>query len=191
MRIGKVVASRSHVDIICQIDKPHESERPPKPFDYAFGGFVKVGESTVGVIYDSQLHVPDFGNFAPRLARSPTQVGVFTPDFFDEQTTLVSLLLLGNLEGETALQGVPREVVPIHAEVKRMDDEAIKAFHVDPASSVQVRYAPLVLSHAGAVAVPLLAGVLDRLSDLFPQDRPRLEVLRKAILWQAATTALR
>jgi hypothetical protein len=191
MRIGKVVSSRSHVDVFCQIDKPHESEKPPGPADYAFGRFVRVGESAVGLLYDSQLQNPDFGNYAPRLAAGPAQVGVFTPDFFDEQATLVSVLLLGGLEAGGGMQGVPREVVPIHAEVRLMDDTEIVAFHQDPVSAVQIRYVPQVLSHAGAVASPLLTGVLDRLAGLFPQDRPRIEVLRKALLWQTTMSALR
>ena len=191
MRIGKVVSSRSHVDVLCQIDKPHESEKPPGPSDYAFGRFVRVGESAVGLLYDSQLQNPDFGNYAPRLASSPAQVGVFTPDFFDEQATLVSILLLGSLEADAGMQGVPREVVPIHAEVRLMDDSEIMRFHHDPSASVQVRYVPQVLSQAGAVAAPLLMGVLDRLAGLFPQDRARIEVLRKALLWQTTMTAIR
>jgi hypothetical protein len=191
MRLGKVVSSRSHVDVLCQIDKPHESEHPPGPADTTFGRFVRVGETAVGILYDSQLQNPDFGNFGPRLASSPAQIGVFTPDFYDEQATLVSVLLLGALEGEVGQQGVPHEVVPIHAEVRIMDEREIVRFHHDPVSSVQVRYVPLVLSHAGAVAVPLLTGVLDRLAGLFPQDRPRIEVLRKALLWQSTMTAIR
>ncbi|MNK68336.1 hypothetical protein D3C87_876920 [compost metagenome] len=190
MRIGKVVSSRSHVDVLCQIDKPHESERPPGPADITFGRFVMVGESTVGLLYDSQLQNPDFGNYGPRLS-SPAQVGVFTPDYFDEQATLVSVLLLGGFEAAGGRQGVPHEVVPIHAEVRLMDDAEILRFHQDPATAVQVRYVPMVLSHAGAVAAPLLMGVLDRLAGLFPQDRPRIEVLRKALLWQTTMNAIR
>lgn len=190
MRIGKVVDSRSHVDVVCQVDKPHESERPPEPSDITFGRFVRVGESAVGLLYDSQLQNPDFGNFGPRLA-SRVQVGVFTPDYFDEQATLLSVLLLGGLEASGGMQGVPQEVVPIHAEVRLLDDAEIVRFHQDPATSVQIRYVPLVLSHAGAVATPLLMGVFDRLASLFPEDRPRIEVLRKALLWQTTMTAIR
>lgn len=191
MRIGKVVSSRSHLDVLCQIDKPHESATPPGPADYAFGRFVAVGEHAIGILYDSQLQNPDFGNYAPRLASNPGQVGVFTPDFFDEQATIVSVLLLGGLDAQGAHQGVPPEVVPIHAEVRLLDDAEVTRFHHDPVQSVQVRYVPLALSHAGNVAAPLLMGVLDRLAGLFPADRPRIEVLRKAILWQTTMTAIR
>lgn len=191
MRLGKVVASRSHVELVCQIDKPHESEHPPKPSDYAFGRFVRIGEEAVGILYDSQLQNPEFGNYGPRLASGPGQVGVFTPDFYDEQATLVSVLLLGGLDAAGGQQGVPQEVVPLHAEVRPLDEEAIARFHRDPVQSVQVRYVPLVLAHAGPVAAPLLMGVLDRLGRLFPDDRPRIEVLRKALHWQATMSALR
>lgn len=170
MRIGKVVTSRSHVDVTCRIDKPHESEVPPSPGDYAFGRFVTVGEDAVGILYDSQLQ---------------------NPDFLDEQATLVSLLLLGSLDAQGAHQGVPPAAVPLHSAVRTMDDAAIRRFHHDPMQAVQVRYVPLVLSHARTVAVPLLMGVLDRLSGLFPEDRPRIEVLRKALRWQSIMTAIR
>ena len=190
MRIGKVVSSRSHIDVLCQIDKSHESEHPPTPADTTFGRFVRVGDAAVGILYDSQLQNPDFGNYRPRVA-SPGQVGGFTPDYFDEQATLVSVLLLGSLDAKGGQQGVPQEVVPIHAEVRLMDDAEIVSFHQDPATSVQVRYVPLVLSHAGAVAAPLLMGVVDRLAGLFPADRPRIEVLRKALHWQSTMSAMR
>lgn len=188
MRIGKVVSSRSHVDVLCRLDKPHESEHPPEPGEYAFGRFVRVGEEAVGILYDSQLQNPDFGS---RLARGARQTGGFTPVPFDEQATLVSVLLLGALEGESGAQGVPHAMVPLHAEVRVMEDTEVLRFHQAPSQTVQVRYVPLVLSHAGAVAPSLLMGVLDRLSGLFPDDRPRIEVLRKALLWQSTMTAIR
>ena len=162
MRVGTLVSSRSHVDLLCRIDPPHGM--------LAFGDFVRVGETAVGLVASSQIMSPEFGG--------------------GPAATLVSVLLLGSLTESGGRQEIPRDIVPLQAEVRRMPDEAIARFHQDPVAGLQVRYAPLILSQAGGMAAPLLVSLLDRLSELFPDDRPRLAVLRKAVRWQSAMTAL-
>lgn len=191
MRIGKIVTSRSHLDYVCQIYNPSEVARPPEPLSYAFGRFVRLEKDAVGIIYDSQLQNPDFGNFGPRLSSSPAEIRVFTPDLLNEQATLVSLLILGYFEGEHGVQGVPREVLPVHSEVELLEDEAFVRFHRDPSSRMQLRYMPLVQSHGGPASMTLLLSVLDRLNELCPEERARLGVLRNALNWQRTIGAMR
>lgn len=184
MRLGKIVSSRSHLDYICQVYHPSETSEPPSSQDYAFGRFVRLEGGAVGVLYDSQLQNPDFGAFGPRLTSSPEEIRVFTPDLIDEQATLVSVLVVGTLEEEGGVQGVPREVLPIHSEVEPLAEEDFLRFHRDAAGRLQVRYFPLVQAHGGPAAVSLLLSVLDRLSQVCPADRGRLGVLRDAMNWQ-------
>lgn len=189
MRIGTIVSSRSHVALICQVDKPLEAAPPPGRTEITFGRFVRVGESAVGLLYDSQLLNPDFGHHAPRVA-GPAQAGGAPSGPIDEPATLMSVLLLGSMAAGTGRQDVPQSVAPLHAEVRLLDEAEIRSFHQDPVAGVQVRYVPMVLSHAGPMAAPLLMGVLDRLAGLFPEDRPRIEVLRKTLHWQSTMGAL-
>lgn len=190
MRIGKIVTSRSHLDYVCWIYHPSEVPRPPEPASYAFGRFVRLEGDAVGIIYDSQLQNPDFGNFGPRLS-SPAEARVFTPDLLNEQATLVSLLLLGYFEGPHGVQGVPREILPVHSEVEILSEDDFVRFHRDPSGRMQLRYMPLVQSHGGPAGMTLLLSILDRLNELCPEERARLGVLRNALNWQRTIGALR
>ncbi|HEY9899546.1 MAG TPA: hypothetical protein V6D00_10220 [Pantanalinema sp.] len=191
MRIGKIVSSRSHLDYVCQIYHPGEIPDVPSPASYAFGRFVRLSGDAVGIVYDSQLQNPDFGNFGPRLSNSPQEIRVFTPDLIDEQATLVSLLLLGRLSGAHGIHEVPGEVIPVHSEVETLPDEAFVAFHRDEAGRIQLRYLPLVQAHGGPASLSLLLAVLDRLNSLCPEDRARLGVLRNALNWQRTIQAVK
>ncbi len=112
MQIGKIVKSNSHVDYVCQVHNPGETEYAPLPHDYAFGTFVRV-ELTgqpgylVGLIYSTILMNPEFGNLGPRLSPA-SDLEVFSPDYLREQATLVGILAVGQVtsDGQT-LQGVP------------------------------------------------------------------------------------
>lgn len=191
MRIGKIVSSRSHLDYVCQIYHPGEIPEAPVASSYAFGRFVRLAGDAVGVVYDSQLQNPDFGSFGPRLSNSPAEIRVFTPDLIDEQATLVSLLLLGRLEGARGVQEVPGEVVPVHSEVETLSDEAFVAFHRDEAGRLQLRYLPLVQGNGGPASLSLLLAVLDRLNALCPEERARLGVLRSTLSWQRTIQAVK
>lgn len=189
--IGKIVTSRSHLDYVCQIYNPGEVACPPDPMSYAFGRFVRLEREAVGLIYDSQLQNPDFGNFGPRLTSSSAEGRVFTPDLFNEQATLVSLLILGRFEGGHGVQGMPREVLSVHSEVEVLGDEDLVRFHRDPKNRLQLRYMPLVQAQGGPASMTLLLGILDRLHALCPEERARLDVLGNALNWQRTIGALR
>ena len=90
--LGKIVQSKTYTDYVCQLYSPGEVETLPSPTDYAFGTFVRVPLDTekdhlVGVIYDTVLLNPDFGNL-PRLSPAP-DLAVFSPDYLAEKVTLV------------------------------------------------------------------------------------------------------
>ena len=190
MLIGKLVGSKSHTDNICQIYGPGEVEAPPSPADHAFGTFVRIplGKGhghLVGIIYDTVLLNPDFGNLGPRLSPAP-DLAVFSPDYLAEKVTLVGITAVGTLAPDgTATHGVPPLSAQIDALVERMDDDAVRAFHREPNGGVRLGYAPLLLTLGSPLARHLLLHVVDYLATLFPDQAAHLSVLRGELAWQA------
>ena len=189
--IGKLVKSNSHTDYICQTYGPSEVETPPYLENYAFGTFVHIPlESAaielIGLIYDTVLLNPDFGNLGPRLSPA-SDLAVFSPDYLAEKVTLVGITALGTLAPDgTATHGVPPLSAQIDALVERMDDEAVRRFHRTPEGGVRLGYVPLLLALGSPLARPLVLHVVDRLQALFPEQASRLNVLRGELAWQAA-----
>ena len=193
MLLGKLVKSNSHTDYVCQIYSPGEVEALPSPADYAFGTFVRIslGEGDgylVGIIYDTVLLNPNFGNLGPRLSPAP-DLAVFSPDYLSEKVTLVGITAVGTLAPDgAATHGVPPLAVQIDALVERLDDEAIRQFHRSSGANpdgVRLGYAPLLLSMGSPLTRHLLLCVVDRLITLFPDHVPHLSVLRSELAWQA------
>ena len=137
MIIGKIVKSESHINYICHIFGPHETETQPGPADYTFGRFVRVavrsgtsddvdsrwkvalGKSqepasyAVGVIYDTILQNPAFGSLGPRLSNE-TQVELFSPDYIAEKAVLIHVMVLGMIEQRTLLPGSTEILSTMH-----------------------------------------------------------------------------
>jgi hypothetical protein len=188
MRIAKIIKSNSHVDYAARVLDALETPEPPGAADYRFGQFVKVttrsGE-VVGVIYNSQLINPEYGNYGPRLSTPPELNAVFSPDYLNEQGVLIGLLLLGWRDGQGRKQGVPREVLPINADVETMTDDEVRAFHHNERGALEVHYYSHVTTHAGPFAFQLLSAIVEQLEPLTTErERARLEVLRKTLAWQ-------
>lgn len=192
MRIGKLVKSNSHTDYVCQVYGRGEVELFPPPADYAFGTFVRIpldetASDLVGLVYDTVLLNPDFGNLGPRLSPAP-DLAIFSPDYLAEKVTLVGITAIGTLTPDgTATHGVPSLAAQIDALVERMGDKMIRMFH-HPASSnpagVHLGYAPLLLALGSPLARHLLLRVVDRLIALFPGQEAHLSVLRGELAWQ-------
>jgi hypothetical protein len=190
MVIGKLVKSNSHTDYICQIYAPGEVKTPPAPADYAFGTFVRIpldnaANDLVGLIYDTQLFNPDFGNLGPRLSPAP-DLAVFSPDYLAEKAKLIGITAVGTLAPDGATtHGVPLLAAQIDALVERMDDSVVRTFHCASGGGVRLGYVPLLLSLGSPLARHLLLHVVDRLTVLFPNQEAHLSVLRGELAWQA------
>ncbi|MFW6135805.1 MAG: hypothetical protein ACOC7N_03170 [Chloroflexota bacterium] len=189
MTIGKLVKSNSHTDYICQVYGRGEVEKPPAPDEHAFGTFVRVplGEGQadlVGIIYDTVLHNPDFGNLGPRLSPA-SELEVFSPDYLTEKVTLVGITAVGTLAADgTATHGVPGLSAPIDTLMERMTDDAVRAFHRSGDGGVRMGYAPLLLGQGSPLARHLLLRIVEQLSRLFPDQAQRLAVLHHQWTWQ-------
>jgi hypothetical protein len=188
MRIAKIVKSNSHVDYIARVLDALDSASPPAPEEYRFGQFVLMRAdfcSTVGIIYNSQLINPEYGSLGPRLSSSAEMNAVFSPDLVNEQGVLIGLLAVGQLDGESSLQGIPRAVVPLNSEVITMSDSEVRSFHADRDGRIALRYYSHVITHARQFAPQLMVAVLDQLETLFGDgSKPEIAVLRRTLNWQ-------
>ncbi len=190
MYIGKIVNSSSHVEYVCQIHGPGEAEEIPTPLDYGFGSWVGIeqedGGCLVGLIANTTLLNPEFGNLGPRLSPQE-ELAVFTPDYLAEQATLVAITVIGALpaQGQPA-QGVPTVSAGIDARVRRLADDEIRAFH-HPGGRFQLGYLALLMAmQSNPLIPPLLLQVLSDLSERYPKQASRLAILRCNLAWRAA-----
>jgi hypothetical protein len=187
--LGKLIKSSAHTDYACQIYGPGEIETPPTNADHRFGTFVRIplGESQghlVGIVYDTILLNPDFGNLGPRLSPAP-DLAVFSPDYLAEKVTLVGITAVGTMASDgTATHGVPPLAAQTDTLVERMGDNAVRTFHRAPGGGVRLGYTPLLLSLGSPLARQLLLHVIDRLTTLFPDRTAHLSVLRGELAWQ-------
>lgn len=190
MIIGKITSSNSHITYVCQVYGAHEVPNPPRPEDYGFGTFVGIsqrgGGYLVGVISNTTLLNPEFGNLGPRLSPE-ADLAVFTPDYLAEKLTLVSITVLGAVDGAgNVAQGVPTTAAETDAPVRQLTPEEIAAFH-QVSGRLQAAYLPILLS--GAQRDPLMPAlaleIIAQLERLFPEEGPRLALLKGNVAWRA------
>jgi hypothetical protein len=194
MIIGKISSSSSHIEYLCQVHGPGETEQPPRPEDYEFGALVgiarRAGGRLVGVISNTTLLNPDFGNLGPRLSPEP-DLAVFSPDYLAEKRTLVSITVLGVVGADgQVIQGVPAISAEIDAAVRRLTDDEIVAFHRTP-QGVRAAYLPVLLSaENNPLMPPLTLRLIEQLERLFPQEAPRLALLKDNLAWRSRVQPL-
>ena len=198
VKIAKIVKSNSHVDYIGRVIDRLDADAPPGVEDYGFAQFVSLPVAddfeVVGVIYDTQLINPEYGQFGPRLSPA-SELAILSPDYLNEQGVLVGILLLGWREGEgrAAQMSVPRRVIPVGQDVYRMDEAQTGEFHrVGSEGRIGLHYYSQVVAHAGAFAVPLVEAILEQLETICtPEERQRFCVLKRSLAWQRTLGGVR
>lgn len=194
IKLAKIVQSNSHVDYVGRIIDALDAEAPPGADDYGFAQFVSIPldeSEIIGVIYNSQLANPEYGNYGPRLS-SQTDISVLSPDYLNEQGLLIGILLLGWREGQSNRHGVPRRVIPVNQDVYRLADEDAQGFHKDTAGRVSLHYYSQVIAHAGPFAVPLIEAIIEQLEPACaPEEQQRLCVLKQSLVWQRTVGSMR
>ena len=195
MILGKVIKANAHTDYVSQIYSSGEVETPPSPANYAFGTFVRIPldreqSDLIGVIYDTVLLNPDFGNLGPRLSPAP-DLAVFSPDYLAEKVTLVGITAVGMLSAEGApTHGVPPLAAEIDTQVERLEEAAVCAFHQTSAGGVRLGYVPLLLALESPLARHLLLNIIEHVQALLPEHTAQLTVLREELAWQTTITPL-
>ncbi len=194
MKLGKIVKSNSHIDYICQIYNPADVPEPPTNENYAFGTFVAMSLNNnlrlVGVIYDTVLFNPEFGRMGPRLSPESDLV-IFSPDYLSEKAVLTGVLTIGMIETDgQVFQGVPRLAATTNAEVETIGLNEIRNFHQGN-PSVNLAYAPLLLSHPSPLAAHLLQKIVKNLAEnIFPEHNKVLSVLLNDLVWKSQVMPL-
>jgi hypothetical protein len=197
MNIARIVKSNSHVDYVARVIDSLDAETPPRAEDFGFGQFVALPQTddteVIGVIYDSELINPEYGGFGPRLSPKP-DASRFTPDYLNEQGTLLGILLLGWRDKKTGAvhQTMPRRVIPVNQEVEALEDEGVLGFHRAQSGEVQLHYYSQIIDHAGVFALPLLEAVIQQLTAHCNEaEQSRLNVLQQSLAWQRTMGGMR
>ncbi|HLJ67173.1 MAG TPA: hypothetical protein VKX16_07410 [Chloroflexota bacterium] len=190
MVIGTVVKSNSHISYLCRVFGRLEVDPAPRPQEYAFGTFVTLAPvddspvRLVGVVRDTLLINPEYGNFGPRLSSEP-ELEVFSPDYLDEKGVLVDVLILGWLDRGQARHGVPAVAAQVGTRVEGMVEDAVRDFHRDARGRFLMGYLPPLLTRNDAVIAGLLLGVLERLEPAFPDQQRVIGVLKNNLAWKS------
>jgi hypothetical protein len=197
MLIARIVKSNSHVDYVARVIDSLDVETPPRADDFGFAQFVALPQSddteVIGLVYNSELINPEYGGFGPRLSPKP-DASRFTPDYLNEQGTLVGILLVGWRDTKTGAvhQTMPRRVIPVNQEVVKMEDESVLGFHRASSGENQMHYYSQVVDHAGVFCVPLLEAVIEQLLPHCSEaEANRLGVLQQSLVWQRTMGGMR
>jgi hypothetical protein len=188
--IGTVVKSNSHISYMCRVYGNLETDDVPRPEQYAFGTFVTLTPSEespvrlVGVVRDTMLLNPDYGNVGPRLS-SKGDLAVFSPDYLNETGVLVDILVLGWLENGIARHTVPPLAAQVGTRVESMNDEAVFDFHRDARGRFLVGYYPQLMVRNDPMVASLLLAVLERLEPAFPEGSRVIGVLKNNLAWKS------
>jgi hypothetical protein len=196
IKIAKIVKSNSHVDYVGRVIDRLDVDAPPEAVDYGFAQFVSLPVAdnfeVVGVVYNTLLVNPEYGQFGPRLSPA-ADLAILSPDYLNEQGVLVGILLLGwRVDAQTAHMSVPRRVIPVGQDVYRLDEAQMEEFHRDGEGRVGLHYYSQIVAHAGAFAVPLVEAILEQLEGVCtPEERQRFCVLKRSLAWQRTLGGVR
>ena len=190
MVIGTIVKSNSHISYLCRVYGKLETNVLPHPADYAFGTFLSLRPEEesdvrlVGVVRDTLLLNPDYGNLGPRLS-SREDLAVFSPDYLNERGVLVDVLVLGWVELGQAHHAVPALAAQVGATVERMPLEDVHEFHRDRRGRFLVGYLPQLLLRNDPMIPSLLLVILERLEPAFPEQQRVIGVLKNNLAWKS------
>jgi len=188
--IGTIVKSNSHISYMCRVYSRLETADIPQAQQYAFGKFVTLApiEGTharlVGVVRDTVLLNPEYGNLGPRLS-SDRDLAVFSPDYLNEKGVLVDVLILGWLEGGQARHTVPPLAAQVGTLVESMDEDVVCEFHRDAHGRFFMGYLPQLLTRNDPMVASLLLAVLERLAPSFPEQSKVIGVLKNNLAWKS------
>ena len=189
MEIGKVVSSSSHIDYICQVFSQNEARTQVQPSDYALCTFVGLDQASagtlVGLITNTMLFNPEYGNLGPRLAPRDEMV-VFSPDYLAEKVVLVTITLIGSIDaGGVVRQGVPATAAQTDILVRTLEADTVTRFHYPSGQGLVLGYLSILLANNNPLIHQLLLHLVRSLGQRFPTEAPRLNLLSENLAWKA------
>lgn len=190
MVIGTIVKSNSHISYLCRVYGKLETDVLPRPEQFAFGTFVTFepvegsGLRLVGVVRDTVLLNPEYGNLGPRLS-STEELAVFSPDYLNEKGVLVDVLVLGWEEAGRAYHTIPALAAQVGTRVETLPETEVHDFHRDAHEKFLMGYLPRLLTRNDPMIPSLLLAVLERLEPAFPDQQRVIAVLKNNLAWKA------
>ena len=97
----------------------------------------------------------------------------------------MGIIALGWREGRVYRQGIPGLAAAVDAPVRRLSDEELRAFHLDAAGRLSLRYASVLMGMNNPLVPQLLLTLIDRLVALFPEQSRQLQVMRNNVAWKS------
>ena len=73
----------------------------------------------------------------------------------------------------------------VNSPVHGLTEAQLRHFHQGIEGKLALRYAPLLLSQNSALTMPLLLNIVDRLGELFPDQRSQLKLMRNNLAWKS------
>jgi len=189
VQIGTIVGSSSHISYLCRVFGHLEAPEVPQPDAYAFGTFVTLdpeapqGPRLVGIISDTVLVNPEFGNLGPRLS-SGSELAVFSPDYLNETGVLAEIHVVGWLD-DLPHQAIPPTVAQVGTVVDTMLPEEVVSFHASPDGRFVMAYMPQFLARGDPMLASLALTVLEALQPAYPADAGVIEVLKTNLIWKS------
>jgi hypothetical protein len=138
----------------------------------------------VGVVKDTLLVNPEYGNLGPRLS-GDQEAAIFSPDYLNEKGVLVDVLILGWLDSGRAHHSVPALAAQVGTRVETMPAEEVSDFHRDGRGRFLMGYLPPLMTRNDPMLASLLLTVLERLDPQFPDQSRVIGVLKNNLAWKA------
>jgi hypothetical protein len=187
MKIAKIIGSNSHIEYIARILDSLDVSSPPASSDYTLGKFIRIevnSYSVIGVIANSQLINPEYGNIGPRLS-SQKENNLFSPDYLHDQGIMISIILLGYIQNNIAIHQSPIEILPVQSEVFLLSQDKIELFHRDKLGNLRIGYYSQLAKTAGAMSKALLLSIINQLEAFVSSKEMRkIALLKQNLNWQ-------
>ena len=191
MLIGKIISSSSHLNYICRVYTDFEITNPPQVCDYKLGQFVKTKNGTVGVIANFELFNPAFGNLGPRLTTPAQENLIFSPDYMNEQATLVHVIPLGALKKDYGEHSIPLEIISLNSEIYTLDEDEFKKFHIDKDGNFFTEYFVYLMEEKCFLNYQLSINIIENLKNIFTEQVAKLEILKEILSWNYIISKMR
>lgn len=198
--IGRIAKTNSHIEYLCRIFKEMEDTHTPSSRDFSFGQFLAIvledhrgGDlgHVIGLVFNTHIMDPDFG--APNRSQLDADDREVTlPTYMQPSFTMVEIMGIGWQDTDgTYHQTIPPYAPLINAEVRPLDDQAIRQFHMAGDGSLTIDYLTALVAHSHPLVGQLAMQQLQWLQETFPGHRDALAVIYNIVAWRSIVGVVR